>query len=98
VSCPACGGDGQIEYGAYRGDETTETRECRLCGGLPESDIVAFNNSTYARVPIVLPNTGQMSGDEIRESLYRASTKRIETRDVEYKGFLGIGEFKGFKQ
>lgn len=30
----ACGGDGVIAVGAYRGDETTETRECRLCGGV----------------------------------------------------------------
>lgn len=33
MSCAACGGDGQIEYGAYCGDESGETRECRLCGG-----------------------------------------------------------------
>lgn len=33
--CEACGGDGQIEVGAYRGDENdTTTRECRLCGGV----------------------------------------------------------------
>lgn len=32
--CEACGGDGQIEYGAYRGDEDGPTRECRLCGGI----------------------------------------------------------------
>lgn len=32
--CEACGGDGQIEYGAYRGDEAGPTRECRLCGGV----------------------------------------------------------------
>lgn len=31
--CEACGGDGQIEYGAYRGDSDGPTRECRLCGG-----------------------------------------------------------------
>lgn len=33
MKCEACGGDGQIEYGAYRGDEAGPTRECRLCGG-----------------------------------------------------------------
>lgn len=33
-TCEACGGDGLIEVGAYRGDEMdTATRECRLCGG-----------------------------------------------------------------
>lgn len=32
--CEACGGDGQIEYGAYRGDESGPTRECKLCGGV----------------------------------------------------------------
>lgn len=31
--CEACGSDGQIEYGAYRGEEAGPTRECRLCGG-----------------------------------------------------------------
>lgn len=34
MKCEACGGDGQIEYGAYRGDEAGPTRECRLCGGV----------------------------------------------------------------
>lgn len=34
MKCEACGGDGQIEYGAYRGDESGPTRECRLCGGV----------------------------------------------------------------
>lgn len=34
MTCEACGGDGQIEYGAYRGDEAGPTRECRLCGGV----------------------------------------------------------------
>lgn len=34
MKCEACGGDGLIEVGAYRGDDTTETRECRLCGGV----------------------------------------------------------------
>lgn len=33
MKCEACGGDGLIEYGAYRGDANSETRECRLCGG-----------------------------------------------------------------
>lgn len=33
MKCEACGGDGQIEYGAYRGDESGPTRECQLCGG-----------------------------------------------------------------
>lgn len=34
MKCEACGGDGLIEVGAYRGDENdTTTRECRLCGG-----------------------------------------------------------------
>lgn len=35
MKCEACGGDGLIEVGAYRGDESdTATRECRLCGGV----------------------------------------------------------------
>lgn len=34
MKCEACGGDGQIEYGAYRGDESGPTRECKLCGGV----------------------------------------------------------------
>lgn len=33
MKCEACGGDGQIEYGAYRGENDGPTRECRLCGG-----------------------------------------------------------------
>ena len=34
-TCEACGGDGLIEVGAYRGDaDDTTTRECRLCGGV----------------------------------------------------------------
>lgn len=33
MSCEACGGDGQIEVGAYRGDDSPDTRECRLCSG-----------------------------------------------------------------
>lgn len=33
--CEACGGDGLIEVGAYRGDEDdADTRPCRLCGGV----------------------------------------------------------------
>lgn len=32
--CEACGGDGLIEVGAYRGDETPDTRTCQLCGGV----------------------------------------------------------------
>lgn len=33
--CEACGGDGLIEVGAYRGDEDdADTRQCRLCGGV----------------------------------------------------------------
>lgn len=33
--CEACGGDGQIEVGAYRGDEDdSNTRPCQLCGGV----------------------------------------------------------------
>lgn len=34
MPCEACGGDGQIEYGAYRGESDGPTRECRLCGGV----------------------------------------------------------------
>lgn len=35
MKCEACGGDGLIEVGAYRGDEDDpNTRECRLCGGV----------------------------------------------------------------
>lgn len=35
MKCEACGGDGLIEVGAYRGDESDpNTRECRLCGGV----------------------------------------------------------------
>lgn len=34
MSCAACGGDGQIGYGEYRGEEAGPTRECRLCGGV----------------------------------------------------------------
>lgn len=34
MKCEACGGDGLIEVGAYRGEKTDETRECRLCGGV----------------------------------------------------------------
>lgn len=34
MKCEACGGDGLIEYGAYRGTEDdTDTRPCQLCGG-----------------------------------------------------------------
>lgn len=40
MKCEACGGDGQIEYGAYRGDEAGPTRECRLCGGRSSDDTV----------------------------------------------------------
>lgn len=39
MTCAACGNDGQIEYGAYRGDAGTETRECRLCGGRPSGPL-----------------------------------------------------------
>jgi hypothetical protein len=39
MTCAACGGDGQIEYGAYRGDSGTATRECRLCGGRPSGPL-----------------------------------------------------------
>lgn len=35
MKCDACGGDGLIEYGAYRGDESDATRVCTLCGGVP---------------------------------------------------------------
>lgn len=35
MKCEACGGDGQIEVGAYRGDEDdSTTRPCQLCGGV----------------------------------------------------------------
>lgn len=33
MKCEACGGDGLIEVGAYRGDDSAETRSCTLCGG-----------------------------------------------------------------
>lgn len=39
--CEACGGDGLIEVGAYRGDEGSETRECRLCGGTATAPLVS---------------------------------------------------------
>lgn len=32
AKCEACGGDGLIETGAYRGDQDSETRPCSLCG------------------------------------------------------------------
>lgn len=35
MKCEACGGDGLIEVGAYRGDENdSTTRPCQLCGGV----------------------------------------------------------------
>lgn len=35
MKCEACGGDGLIEVGAYRGDEDDNTtRPCQLCGGV----------------------------------------------------------------
>lgn len=39
MKCDACGGDGLIEHGAYRGDESdATTRVCTLCGGTPTVD------------------------------------------------------------
>lgn len=47
--CSACGGDGLIEYGAYRGDVNTETRECHLCSSVatcgPIEKLAAFGVS-----------------------------------------------------
>lgn len=35
MKCEACGGDGLVEIGAYRGDESdVNTRQCQLCGGV----------------------------------------------------------------
>jgi hypothetical protein len=34
MTCEACGGDGLIECGAYRGDEGSDTRTCALCNGV----------------------------------------------------------------
>lgn len=34
MKCEACGGDGLIEVGAYRGDDSSDTRTCQLCGGV----------------------------------------------------------------
>jgi hypothetical protein len=86
MTCAACGGDGQIEYGAYRGDETTETRDCQLCGGRPTAEVVRESvsgsrgvNTVALPVNVTLENTNQMSGDEIQEAL--------EQRRVQYKGF-----------
>lgn len=46
MSCAACGGDGLIEVGAYRGDDGPETRECRLCGGYPSgAGVIEFKVS-----------------------------------------------------
>lgn len=40
MRCEACGGDGLIEFGAYRGrEDDKDTRECRLCGGMITGDV-----------------------------------------------------------
>lgn len=64
MTCEACGGDGQIEYGAYRGDDSTETRECRLCGGAVTvysagTDVVGTVGSSAASAGESLKRLGQ---------------------------------------
>lgn len=60
MSCPACGGDGQIEYGAYRGDDDTTTRECRLCGGKPTSETYCESVSGSRGVRTIVESLDQL--------------------------------------
>lgn len=86
--CSACGGDGQIELGAYRGDDGPEMRECRLCGGVITTDsliekfaqaaknagmsISEFKDTTFGPVRN-LPNAEQR---EVALGIARAAVQR----------------------
>lgn len=90
--CEACGGDGQIEYGAYRGEEAGPTRECRLCGGVFTGDVPLETLSTSAKsasaaicdmvhtsatvTDQLLVSTTTVNGVKVRESIFARPVHR----------------------
>ena len=68
--CSACGGDGLIEIGAYRGDDGPDGRPCALCGGKisPQVESVKEQYSGSRRV-VTLADSNQMSGEQIENEL-----------------------------
>lgn len=86
MTCEACGGDGQIEVGAYRGDDSPDTRECRLCGG-----VVTATLSSSETVGTAFSRLGQAAtkaGTEISQLVHLSSHSGSRTPDIDYKGFL----------
>lgn len=92
MGCEACGGDGQIEYGAYRGDESdTTTRRCRLCGGavtattlLTDTADSASNHLTQAASGVVVSGpVKQITVDEVSDSLRRELSREPPRRRLQ---------------
>ena len=96
MKCEACGGDGLIEVGAYRGDDSGPTRECRLCGGVvtgtAETERVAERLRALGRAGITLKE----STSGVRRTIERVVLTR--NRDGYYEsrkpGSSGDTEFK----
>lgn len=81
--CEACGGDGQIEVGAYRGDESdTTTRECRLCGGVAQIAQTPVSDSvkTAARALTQLGQAAVDAGDLMRTRSGNVYIRQYEQR------------------
>lgn len=82
MKCEACGGDGQIEVGAYRGEKTDETRECRLCGGTAWVPSLAQVGVSAERAGEALKRMGQ-AGMTLKESTSGVCRTAITVEDAQ---------------
>ena len=83
--CECCGGDGLIEYGAYRGDDDTDTRKCHLCGGTPVINTVRESVSGSRQVLTLRSTVNNEVLPRQREQESRRSALRIAREHVERK-------------
>lgn len=93
--CEACGGDGQIEYGAYRGDESGPTRECQLCDGVittspTVADVVGSvgvsaqsAGAGFQRLAHSVSESGKRLTDlVVTTAVYPSGERQVRTREV----------------
>jgi uncharacterized Zn finger protein len=79
MRCEACGGDGLIEHGAYRGDEHSPVRPCQLCGGIADEDLEWLKQSQFKFH--VFSDESSASSDILPRDTDEVG-KAVEVRDI----------------